>query len=472
MSILSSNLDNAGLANDSSDLDSSDLDELKRQLQDVLQDDKTDSDLGFIPEEPQTLEATGLTCNEVETIVLKLLLNAGPASGRRICEHIKLSFHVMKGVLEDLKSQMQLSYKGAAGMGDYVYELSATGKDRARRAAKRCTYYGAAPVQLEDYLKTVELQSVQKAKLRIPQLCNAFSDMMLSPALMSQIGQAVNAGRGLFLYGPPGNGKTSIAERVINAIDDAIWIPRTITITGEIIRLFDPACHALASDNAERLRGVRHDARWVRIRRPSVMVGGELTLDHLEINFNPNTGINEAPVQMKSNGGALVIDDFGRQRVSVAELLNRWIVPLEKGYDFLTLNSGRQIEVPFDQLLVFATNIDPRDIVDEAFLRRIPYKIRVCDPDAKDFHRLMEESAAKLGFTVERGAIEHLLRTHYTKRPMRFCHVRDLLLQVKNLCQFQDRPLVLSNRALDAAVQNYFAAMGDVSEPAATAELV
>jgi hypothetical protein len=271
---------------------------------------------------------------------------------------------------------------------------------------------------------------------------------------------------------PPENGKTSIAERVINAVSDSIWIPRTITITGEVIRLFDPACHALASDNAEVLRGLRHDTRWVRIRRPSVMVGGELTLDHLEINFNRNTGINEAPVQLKSNGGALVIDDFGRQRVSVAELLNRWIVPLEKGYDLLTLNSGRQIEVPFDQLLVFATNIDPKDIVDEAFLRRIPYKIRVCDPDEKEFYRLMDETATKLGFIIEPDAISHLIGRHYGKRPMRFCHVRDLLLQVKNLCQFQDRPLILSARAFDTAVQNYFAAMGEVSAPAAQVELI
>lgn len=450
----------------------SDLHELKRQLQGVLEHSTVASDEFFVPPEPQSLEETGLTANEVETIALKFLLHAGTASGRRISEHLKLPFTIVKEVLDELKAQMLVSYKGAAGMGDYVYELAVPGEDRARRAARRCTYFGAAPVQLEDYLTSVGKQSVQQAKLRIPQLCQAFSDMLLSPALMSQIGQAVNAGRGLFLYGPPGNGKTSIAERVIHAVNDAIWIPRTITITGEIIRLFDPACHALAPDNLEVLKGLRHDARWIRIKRPSVMVGGELTLEHLEINFNPNTGINEAPVQLKSNGGALVIDDFGRQRVSVAELLNRWIIPLEKGYDFLTLNSGRQIEVPFDQLLVFATNIEPKDIVDEAFLRRIPYKIQVCDPDPHEFEKLMHETAEKLGFTVEGDAIRHLIQRHYSKRPMRFCHVRDLLLQVKNLCQFQDRPLILSARALDTAVQNYFAAMNEVSAPAASAEPV
>jgi predicted ATPase with chaperone activity len=229
-----------------------------------------------------------------------------------------------------------------------VYEFCSTGKDRARQATRRCAYFGSAPVPWNDYLTSVLEQSARKAKVGIPDLCKVFSDIMLSPSMINQIGQAVYAGKGLFLYGPPGNGKTSIAERVVLAVADSVWIPRTIIITGEIIRLYDPACHELADDDDQVLENLSYDMRWVRIKRPSLIIGGELTLDQFESKYNPTTGINEAPIQLKSNGGTLVIDDFGRQRVDIAELLNRWIVPLAKGVDFMTLNSGRQIEMPFE----------------------------------------------------------------------------------------------------------------------------
>jgi predicted ATPase with chaperone activity len=192
-----------------------------------------------------------------------------------------------------------------------------------------------------------------------------------------------------------------------------------------------------------------------------VIVGGELTLQHLEITYNPATGITEVPLQLKSNGGALVVDDFGHQRVSTSELLNRWIVPLEKGFDFLTLPSGRQLQVPFDQLLVFATNLEPRHIVDEAFLRRIPYKIELFDPSENDFRMLFKQLAPRMGFAYDSDVIDYLIQRHYrdSSRRMRYCHPRDLMLQVKNLCEFQDRPLELSPKAFDLAVSNYFAGL-------------
>src|SRR5207247_5690801 len=245
-------------------------------------------------------------------------------------------------------------------------------------------------------------------------------------------------------------------------VSQPIWIPRTITVTGEIIRLFDPANHMeapLTTSQDQWLDTIAYDHRWVRIRRPLIVVGGELRLEQLEITNNPTTGILEAAVQLKTNGGALLVDDFGRQRCSQAELLNRWIVPLEKGYDFLNLPSGRQIQVPFDQLLVFSTNLPPHQLVDEAFLRRIPYKIEVSDPTPREFRDLVQQWCGKLGLEFQSDAVEYLLAKHYqeTNRALRFCHARDLVQQVLGFCEFQELPLVLTPQAFDAAAKNYFA---------------
>lgn len=417
----------------------------------------------FFPVEPQTLKETGLTFAELEGLILKYLLNCGTATGRHIADQAKLAFGVVAPLLHELKQQLLVTHKDAAPMGDYAYELSDAGLMRARQRNERCTYFGAAPVRLSDYIDSVKRQSIDKAKPRVGDLKRAFEDLQLPAAVISQIGQAVNAGRSMFLYGAPGNGKTSIAERVIRAVSQHIWIPRTITITEEIIRLYDPNTHDEVpwevSDPFDAQ--ARFDRRWVRIKRPTVVAGGELTLDMLECIKNPSTGINESPLQLKSNGGALVIDDFGRQRISTTELLNRWIVPLEKGHDYLALPSGRHIEVPFAQLLVFSTNLDPTQIVDEAFLRRIPYKVEVFDPSEKDFKALFIRTATKMGFRFEDGIVEYVLERHYrqTGRPLRFCHCRDLLLQVKNLCEFHECEFELTEMNVDVAVYNYFAGL-------------
>ncbi len=419
---------------------------------------------GFFPAEPQSLEETGLTFAEVEALVLKYLLNCGTAAGRHVASQIKLPFGLIGPILEQLKSQLFVTYRDTAAMNDYLYELTETGLMRARQRNERCTFFGAAPVHLNEYVTSVRAQSIEKSKPRLADLKRAFEDLQLPPAVVSQIGQAVNAGRALFLYGQPGNGKTSIAERVIRAVSEYVWIPRTITVTDEIIRLYDPSMHEAVKfegdgddfDNASRV-----DHRWVLIKRPTVVAGGELTLQMLECNKNPATGINEAPLQMKSNGGALVIDDFGRQRISTTELLNRWIVPLEKGHDYLALPSGRHIEVPFAQLLVFSTNLDPTKIVDEAFLRRIPYKVEVFDPSEADFRALFCRMATQLGFCFDPKIVDYLLEKHYrsTGRGLRFCHARDILMQVKNLCEFHEQAFEVTEMNIDVAIYNYFAGL-------------
>ncbi len=413
----------------------------------------------FLPKEPETLEEAGLTFGQVESLVLKFLLNHGSATGRNIADHVRLPFGLLNRVLFQLKSQLILTYIGSAPMNDYEYDLTEAGVQRARRFSERCTYFGSAPVTLEDYIAGVHAQSVRREKPRVEELLAAFKDLTLPTAIISQIGQAISAGMSFFLYGSPGNGKTSIAERVIGTLSREIWIPRTLTVTGEMIRLYDPSNHRPAEKGNSVLDAARYDRRWVKIRRPTIVAGGELTLKQLEITTNHNTGISEAPLQLKSNCGVLVIDDFGRQRCSTDELLNRWIVPLEKRVDYLSLPSGRQIEVPFDQLLVFSTNLEPRKLVDEAFLRRIPYKIEVLDPSEKQFTELFLKLAAAHGFQCPVGVVEGLLARHYRDavRTLRFCHARDLLLQAKHFCLFHEQPMVLTPAILDVAVNNYFA---------------
>ncbi len=420
---------------------------------------------GFLPVEPVTIDETGLTLPEIEALILKQLLTAGSTVGRRIADQIKLPFGILQEALRSLKNQMLLSYKGQATVGDFEYDLTDEGDKRARFYLERCTYCGAAPVPLKDYIISIEQQSVRKSRPRLPDLCAAFNDLLMPPAMISQIGQAVHGGKAIFLFGQPGNGKTSIAERVIRSIGQYVWIPRTVTTSGEIIRLFDPANHEEAPPVASGalLDLLHYDRRWVRIKRPSIIVGGELRMEQLEVAFNPATGILESPVQLKANCGALVVDDFGRQRMGAAELLNRWIVPLEKGYDYLSLPSGRKVQVPFDQLLIFATNLPPQKLVDEAFLRRIPYKIEVNDPSPRDFRELLKLCCQKMGIEFREDAFEHLLARHYVEigRPLRYCHPRDLVQQVRTFCEFHDLPLVLTAKGLDVAVRNYFAGLTD-----------
>jgi len=418
---------------------------------------------GFFPSQPNSLQEAKLTESEISSLALKYLLSRGEATGRQIADQVKLPFVLVESLLANMKQERLVVHKGAAAMNDYVYEMTDVGRERARRLSEHCTYFGSAPVDLKDYIASVKAQSLTEQHPTADDLKRAFEDLLINPTMLRRLGPAINSGRGLFLFGAPGNGKTSIAERVTGAFGQTIWIPRAIGVDGEIIRLFDPSNHQEVPlpKNEGLLQHEKIDERWVRIRRPTIVVGGELTMDNLEVTMNTSTGISESPLQLKSNCGTLVIDDFGRQRMSTDELLNRWIVPLEKRYDFLNLPNGKKIEVPFDQLIVFSTNLEPKDLCDDAFLRRIPYKIEITDPAEHEFRELFKIMCPKLGLDYDDAVITYLIETHYKPlgRPFRCCQPRDLLLQVRNLCYYENREPALTPDFMDFAVENYFAVM-------------
>lgn len=417
----------------------------------------------FIPIEPENLDDAQLTESEVEALILKFLLARGDAAGRTVADQVKLPFKIIDPLLRKMKGDRLVVHRSDAPMNDYVYELTDLGRERARRLAEHCSYFGSAPVSLRDYVASVALQSMTKQRPTRSDLQKALEGLVISEEMLNRLGPAVNSGRGLFLYGAPGNGKTSIAERVTAAFGPYVWIPRVIGVDGEIIRLFDPVNHfEVPLPECEGLLDTRHiDKRWVRIRRPTIIAGGELTMSALEVTLNTSTGICEAPLQLKSNCGTLVIDDFGRQRMPIKELLNRWIVPLERRYDFLNLPNGKKITVPFDQLIIFSTNLEPRELVDEAFLRRIPYKIEVLDPSEEQFRQLFRILSPQLGIHYNEQAVDYLINKYYKAqgRPFRFCQPRDLMLQVLHYCNYLQIPPELRPEYFDVAVANYFSVM-------------
>ena len=418
----------------------------------------------FVPQAVNSFDETGLPYALIESLVLKYLLNQGTAPGRRIANELGLPFGPFPEFLRQLKNQQIVNYTSSATAGDFVYSLTDQGRARAKLYLEECTYVGTAPVQFDDYLKSISAQTIATEHPKEDDLRRAFSDLLISEKTFDTLGPAINSGRGLFLYGFPGNGKTSIAERITRCFGTSVWIPKVLCIEGQLIKLFDLSNHEPLEEvgSTGLLDSTDHDRRWVHIRRPTIVAGGELRMEDLEIRYDPVTKVSEAPLQLKSNLGSFLIDDFGRQRMQPVELLNRWIVPLEKRYDFLSLANGKKVRVPFDQLIIFSTNLEPKQLVDEAFLRRIPYKIHASDPTEREFRQMIEIFAPKLGFPeVDQEAVEHLINQHYkrVKRPFRCCQPRDLLLQVRNYCIYNDLPLVMKSEYFDFAVANYFTVM-------------
>ena len=427
--------------------------------------EKETSQAPFVPRPPETLEEAGLDSSIVESLILKYLHGAGSASGGQIAEELCLPADPIIQYLAGLKRQQIVVYVDAGNMGDFTYTLTDVGRDRVQRCLRESMYVGPAPVPIDAYVAGIQAQTITQLQPQKEDLTRAFSDLLVSEEMFEILGPAINTGRGMFLYGYPGNGKTSIAERITRCFGDEIYIPKCLISGGFVLKLFDSANHEVVQQKSNSiLKKDKVDPRWIKIKRPTIVVGGELTMDALEIQYNATTKTCEAPLQLKSNCGTLVIDDFGRQRMRPVELLNRWIVPLEKRYDFLSLPNGKKLQVPFDQLIIFSTNLEPKDLCDDAFLRRIPYKINVEDPTEAEFRKLFEFVAPPLGFKIDdkaKAALDYLIETHYkpTKRAFRCCQPRDLMLQVRNRCLYVGHDLELTPEMFDYAVSVYFTVM-------------
>lgn len=424
-----------------------------------------DAEVVRFPRAPHTLEESGLPFDLVLQLVLKTLHFSGGLTGAELGHRLGLQYSVIEPVLQHLKlvHLVEVAGSGLVAGPAYLYRITSAGRERAHLFLERSHYVGKAPVLFDQYEAYMQefAEAVPRTATR-ERVRTAFRELVLGETVLDQLGPAINGAHSIFVYGPPGNGKTVISQAIQNLLDGDIAVPYAIDCNGHTVQVYDPVhhCGLETAESAERAIDTQHspDARWVRCRRPLVTVGGELSLDSLDLSYSTSSRFYQAPVQLTANGGVLVIDDFGRQKCSPVALLNRWITPLETRIDYLTLQTGQKMPVPFVVLIVFATNIRPADLVDEAFLRRIHYKVFAEPPSPQDFKQIFERHCLRLGLEYDEAIVSELI-VEITRRrglALRGCHPRDLIDQAVSLAEYRGEPRRLTTRLLGLACNSYF----------------
>lgn len=443
----------------------------------------------MVPRPPESLEDAGLSEEFVAGLVLKALHVRGEALGFDLVDILALPMSLLDDVLEQLQERRFIEVHSTRGprRGEYVFRLTGQGRNRATEEMEACRYVGPAPVPFEDFCRWVELQTMQRSRVSEEELRRVLEGVVLPDAMLDLLGPAINSGRSLFLFGEPGNGKTLLAERIARVFGEEYYVPYSVYVDGTVMIVHDPMHHEAGPDYPdgdaatgsdlpdgdattgraatdddvlrEIVRSVpAHDRRYAKARRPVVVTGGELTLEQLDLQWDAAGRMYQAPPQLKAVGGVLVVDDLGRQRVPVRDLLNRWVVPLEHAQDYLTLRSGRKMVVPFDCFVIFSTNLEPRSLADEAFLRRIHYKIEVPDPDRGEYERIFRSCCDERDIEFDEAALDYLFDEIYENggaEPRR-CHPRDVLDHLQHLAEYRSEPVRLDRGLLVEACRSYF----------------
>jgi hypothetical protein len=407
------------------------------------------------PAAPLDLEATGVERNVLCDLALKTAHALPRCTTKWIAGQMHLPVPLVEELLEQMAKDHLLDVLGQEGPFNRRYTISGRGHERALRLLNISGYVGPAPVSLEAYSSLIYLQQSQFPEVSLEEVQRALGDLVLPQDDIMTAALAFMSQRSLFVFGPPGNGKTSLARLLHNVVERDLWIPHAICIGGEVIRLFDTQIHQRASFSPPQPWKVDH--RWVRIRRPFIVAGGEMTIESLEMAYSSARGCYEAPLHIKSNGGTFMIDDLGRQRIEPSALLNRWIIPLEHGFDFFSLHSGHKIKVPFQQMLIVATNLEPERVMDPAFLRRMGYRVHLATPGPERYREIFNKYASRWRADVPSGLIDQLLARYRSEnRELRGCEPRDLIGRVQDICQLRRQPLELNEELLDLAWTSYF----------------